>query len=585
MTYVLTSTRIKVYAGATNILDNALGVTINAGTLTSAMIGNGRLTSGTLTQPVLGFMKDVLFFNAALTAQQVSDLYYSDIRPASLAASYRMEEGSGTNIADGTGSNSMTAASITWSSTMWPTTARTSLPRRSTILPTPYTINGVASTTSGLTIPNNAALNPTSAVTVRIRFMISGQNTHHSLFDNSQAGTTSSYFFDYYEAVGFRWYSTVGGLSKNIVGTTYRAPRGVWIDAVATYTGAAIFIYVNGVKLAEEITGISGALGTNSGPLRIGRSWNALATGALVGYIHRPMIFNVGCTLSEAQDMYYNDVFSASLQAGKVLDLAMTEGSGTTVADVSTTGAIATLGAAASWSGQFIPFNPRFVLRQYNYSLNFNGSSQYVTLGTSGSIAQSSAAFSVACWFKQNGAQSGLVTVVGDTDVALQRFYFQMTGNQMRAAIKTNGTSANMSGGIFYPSDQWVLGVLTYDGSNAKVYINNFLDQSVTCTRTCSASTAGVAIGRGFGAARYWNGNIARVQYWTRALSIQEIRDIYYLGSDSSDASIRTGMTGEWKLDEGSGTTAVDTFGSNNGTKTGATYVTDTPSKLRSSIT
>lgn len=213
MTYVLTSTRIKVYAGATNILDNALGVTINAGTLTSAMIGNGRLTSGTLTQPVLGFMKDVLFFNAALTAQQVSDLYYSDIRPASLAASYRMEEGSGTNIADGTGSNSMTAASITWSSTMWPTTARTSLPRRSTILPTPYTINGVASTTSGLTIPNNAALNPTSAVTVRIRFMISGQNTHHSLFDNSQAGTTSSYFFDYYEAVGFRWYSTVGGLS------------------------------------------------------------------------------------------------------------------------------------------------------------------------------------------------------------------------------------------------------------------------------------------------------------------------------------------------------------------------------------
>lgn len=222
---------------------------------------------------------------------------------------------------------------------------------------------------------------------------------------------------------------------------------------------------------------------------------------------------------------------------------------------------------------------PRFFSRNYNSSLKFNGSSNYVTLGTSGSIAEASSAFTVIAWFKQTAPAAGsVVTIVADTDVANKRFYFQLLDGKIRSYVATNGTSANFAGNLTYGFGVWNQVALTYDGSNARSYINGVLDQTVTCTGVCSASTAGMAIGRGLATARYMPGNIARVQYWNaRALSLAEIQEIYFNGADESSASIRSGMTGEWKLDEGTGSTAIDTFGSNNGTITGATYDSDVP--------
>jgi hypothetical protein len=224
---------------------------------------------------------------------------------------------------------------------------------------------------------------------------------------------------------------------------------------------------------------------------------------------------------------------------------------------------------------------PRFFSRNYNSSLKFNGSSNYVTLGASGSIAQSSAAFSVACWVKLNTSSAGKIfTPVGDTTGSLNRFYFQISDNKITSYVKTDGTSASLGGSAVIPLNVWAHLVMTYDGANVRAYINGALDQTVVCTGACSASVSGMAIGRGFAGMRYHNGNIARVQYWNaRALSLTEIQEIYFNGADESSASIRSGMTGEWKLDEATGSTAIDTFGNNNGTITGATYDSDTPFK------
>ena len=362
LTYVLTSTQITVYAGATAILDTALGTAINCGTLSSVMVGMGRSVAGALIQPVGGYMKDVLFFNGALSAAEVSKLYYYNIRPSSLVASYLMEEGTGSTVADGTGSNTLTATGITWSTTVLPTRARTAISTpRLALRSTPYSISSIASTTAGLTIPNTAALNPTSAVTLCAWVYLRGKNTNtNSIFDNSTVGVTNSYFFDYLnDSTGLRWYSVIGGSARNITTTAFRMKVGEWYFLTATYTGSAVYLYANGVKLAEEITGISGALGTNPNQLCLGRNSTALANAALIGNIYRTMIFNVGCTLQEHQDMYYSNKFSTALAAGKVLDLAMTEGSGSTIADTSPTGATATIGGASAWASAVTPFKTR----------------------------------------------------------------------------------------------------------------------------------------------------------------------------------------------------------------------------------
>lgn len=585
--WLITNTTISIWSNHVLVKSaTAWGVAINTGTYDNIFWGKSQTSTQTDVYPFSGLLKDGIIGNGTITQADVDNFFYDGTLPAGVTDRWAMSEGSGTAVAS-TGSNSMTASNITWS-TSTPMRARSAnSQQRQAILYTPYSMVGAASTTSGLTIPNNATLNPTAAVTVRIRFMKSGPNTYFSLFDNSEGGITNSYFFDYYEGSGFRWYSVIGGSARNITTTAFRAPYGVWIDAIATYTGSAIYIYVNGVKLPEEITGISGALGTNSGPLRIGRTWNALAAGAFRGYLHRPMIFNVGCTLQEAQDMYFANKFSAALTAGKILDITTNDGSGTTPVDASSTGAVATMGAAMSWTSEFTPFKIPTAIRPYNYSLSFNGSNQYVDLGNGGSISQASTAFSVGAWFKQEAIAGGsIITIVGDQGAASARFYLQFVDSQFRAAIATNGTSANFTGSTrYFTNGVWNRVDLTWDGTNARSYINAVLDQTLTCNGTCSASTAGMAIGRGFGPSRYWPGKIARVQYWNaRALSQEEISKIYKAGADSSSASIRSGMTGEWKLNEGSGSTAIDTFGLNNGTITGATYSTDVPYLVKTAI-
>lgn len=588
LAWLITSTTVSLWSNHVLVKNAAaLGTSLNTGALDYIFWGKSQTAANADLYPFGGFFKDGLLGNGSLSQAEVDNFFYDGTIPTTTTDRWAMSEGSGTNVADSiTSGNNLTTTNITWS-TFVPMQARTALPQpRRSILYTPFSMVGAASTTSGITIPNSASLNPTAAVTVRIRLMKLGPNTYHSLFDNSQGGMTNSYFFDYYEGAGFRWYSTIGGISRNIVGTTYRLPDGVWVDAIATYTGSAVYIYVNGVKLAEEITGISGALGTNSNQLCIGRTWNALAAGAFRGYLNRPMIFNVGCTLQEAKDMYFANKFSAALTAGKVLDFQMLEGSGTSLADASATGAVGTMGAAMSWSAQYTPFKIPFAIRPYSYSLLFNGSSQYVTLGTSGSIAEASSAFTVIAWFKQTAPAAGsILTIVGDTDVANKRFQFQLLDGKIRSFVSTNGTSGNFTGNLSFLPGVWNQVAMTYDGSNARSYINGVLDQTVTCTGVCSASTAGMAIGRGLATARYWPGNIARLQYGNvRALSQEEIMKIYRAGIDSSDATVRSAFTGEWNMNEGSGSTAIDSIGGNNGTITGATYSTDVPFLTRTAI-
>lgn len=588
LAWLITSTTVSIWSNHVLVKNAvALGVSLNTGALDYIFWGKSQTAADADLYPFGGFFKDGLLGNGSLSQAEVDNFFYDGTIPTTTTDRWAMGEGSGTNVANSiTPGNNLTTTNITWS-TATPMRARAVLSQpRQAILYTPFSMIGAASNTSGLTIPNSAALNPTAAVTVRIRFMKLGPNTYHSLFDNSQAGTTNSYFFDYYETVGFRWYSVIGGVFRSIVGTTYRLPEGVWVDAVATYTGSAVYIYVNGVKLPEEITGISGTLGTNSDQLCIGRTHNASASGALRGAIHRPMIFNVGCTLQEAKDMYFENKFSSALQAGKVLDITTNDGSGVNPVDASSFAHVPTMGAAMSWSAQHTPFKIPFAIRPYSYSLLFNGSSQYVTLGTSGSIAEASSAFTVIAWFKQTAPAAGsIVTIVGDTDVANKRFQFQLLDGKIRSFVSTNGTSANFAGNLSFLPGVWNQVAMTYDGSNARSYINGVLDQTVTCTGVCYASTAGMAIGRGFAAARYMPGNIARLQYGNvRALSQEEIMKTYRAGIDSSDAAIRAALTGEWKLDENTGSTAIDSIGSNNGTITGATYSTDVPFLAKTAI-
>ena len=68
----------------------------------------------------------------------------------------------------------------------------------------------------------------------------------------------------------------------------------------------------------------------------------------------------------------------------------------------------------------------------------------------------------------------------------------------------------------------------------------------------------------------YFQGGIAALRIWNRALTNTEVRDLY-----QSDQVPPDGLVAQYLLDEGSGTVAFDTSGgNNNGTIHGATWNT-----------
>ncbi len=225
---------------------------------------------------------------------------------------------------------------------------------RSVVRNIPYTIlisgaDGAAN--NALSCAFSASLNPTAAVTYEVWFNPQGSRKAFVLMDNSVAGVTTSPLIIIGSNGSISWYSTINGTTRNIVNATSKLVN--WGESnmlTATYTGSAINLLLNGEKLTEEITGLSGAIGANSGSLRWGAYFSGGSGLTMQGYLYRPRLYAAGCTLAEHRARYFSNVTSNALQAALRLDCAMTEGSGSTSADVSGNGNTVTLGASASWS-------------------------------------------------------------------------------------------------------------------------------------------------------------------------------------------------------------------------------------------
>ena len=225
---------------------------------------------------------------------------------------------------------------------------------------------------NALSIANNASLSPTAAVTLEIRFRPTARKAA-ILFDNSTLGVTNSYYLSISAGGGLYWFSTIGGVAKNILGTTTKVKFDEWNMVNATYDGAAIKLFLNGSQLAETLAA-TGSMGTNSGPLRIGAYYSGGTSQTFQGSISQPRVYATGCTLAEHQDRYYRSITSAALQAALVLDLNTERGASSTSNALSGLGNNATLGASASWTSDS-PFKSRKA--SVNANLVKNGDFEY----------------------------------------------------------------------------------------------------------------------------------------------------------------------------------------------------------------
>lgn len=254
-------------------------------------------------------------------------------------------------------------------------------------------------------------------------------------------------------------------------------------------------------------------------------------------------------------------------------------------------------------------------------AIQFNGSSQYVTFGSSQGLTNLGAqVFTVETWFKKTGAGATTSTGTGGLSAAIplvtkgrgenenstvdMNYFFGIDASGVLAAdfeecAKTQtgcpATTSNATqGGQNFPvrgttliqNDVWYHAAVTFDGRYWKIYLNGDLE-SMTGTDTganryprwdsIQHAGIGTAMTSTGAAAGFFAGVIDEARIWNVVRTQTDIQNDMY-----NELTAGTGLIGRWGLNEGTGTTASNSIsGRPNGTLAPAapppTWVTGFP--------
>jgi len=147
------------------------------------------------------------------------------------------------------------------------------------------------------------------------------------------------------------------------------------------------------------------------------------------------------------------------------------------------------------------------------------------------------------------------------------QFYSQMSGSGV-LDFKTDAAQSDLL-------RTWVHIVCTSDRSGAshKIYVNGVLERTDTDSSTDTISNAGPLYLNKFDTVSGGNNAALKNYYcnvgiWSASLTQAQVKSIMWKQYADLTSSETTGLVSWWNLDEGAGTTATDSHGSNNGSAT-----------------
>jgi hypothetical protein len=184
------------------------------------------------------------------------------------------------------------------------------------------------------------------------------------------------------------------------------------------------------------------------------------------------------------------------------------------------------------------------------------------------SYSQFATAWSISCWINPttNSADDCFTGIQVQSGSSQRRnlYLFNNNGTLQVRVYDGTGNSYNTSQSL--STSTWYHVVMTYDGTNIRVYANNSL--VLTQARTFSAQGDSQSGGLGILAERqngssgnYFSGLVDELGVWSKVLNTTEIGQLYNSGNALSPVELTTRINAYWKLDESSGN-ASDSVGS-----------------------
>jgi len=224
----------------------------------------------------------------------------------------------------------------------------------------------------------------------------------------------------------------------------------------------------------------------------------------------------------------------------------------------------------------------RLLVRDMGTALRFGTASANVTTNTNVMPTFSTTSYTISGWIKAPLVTSNLTadqqTIFG-SGFSLPYWYLALRNSNYLLRYQDSGEDKQTTSPQIPNQFIFVTCVLDKTNSINYFYINGVLMGSVAITSNLDLLSQTLKIGFITGQT-YFNGVIDEVRLWSKALTAQEISDLYF-----KNIVPRSSLAGQWLFDEASGTTANDTSGNGNtGTITGATYTTDTRLQARDTI-
>lgn len=215
-------------------------------------------------------------------------------------------------------------------------------------------------------------------------------------------------------------------------------------------------------------------------------------------------------------------------------------GSGTTWYDISGNDKHATFYSNSGQSeGDGTPINGASLIHNGNFYFNGASGSGLYQYAAGPNLGTNIVTWTINTWFKVNSFVStgtlpaiftGRYTGDGDPSHGHVNFSLQFyngSGNDNAVYPGFFDGSWHIGNGYNPGSDLWYNGVVTYDGNDLNLYINNLLISSLTAPSTSMVSSLGYRVGRRWDAYDSFDGYIPIAMLYNRALSVPEIAQNY----------------------------------------------------------
>ena len=197
-----------------------------------------------------------------------------------------------------------------------------------------------------------------------------------------------------------------------------------------------------------------------------------------------------------------------------------------------------------------------------NGSAEFNGTSDYIDIPDT-NLPSGTSARTISVWIYPNANDNGRILSYGTGSANAAFDIITQASTNVLAVI---GYATNYFSTTTISTDEWTFVSITLSSNTLKMYVNGSEVYSTGSASINTTLSGSARIGKGVWDVNDWNGNLANVAIWNRALTSDEINSVMWKGYDSLTASEQNGLQAWYALDNITGTDVPDSTGNYNGT-------------------